>query len=116
MVAEPNYTYKATFVRAKDGDTYVLILDFGKFAGVRALLEVDVRLQGIDTWEMKQPLGFDAMVAAESSLLKAKEILVRTYKPTGVPIGATFERTKADVWVDGVSMVEIMEPYRKHAS
>ena len=116
--AEPTYTYRASLVRATDGDTYDLLLDFGRFAGVQVKAVVNIRLRGIDTWELSRSdtRGDQAKFAAEYVLSQAKEIIVKTYKDSTKPFGKTFDRTLADVWVDGVSMVEIMEPHRKHAS
>lgn len=105
----PNYANKATLDRVVDGDTYWLRLDKGTYAGIRDELVVDVRLEGIDIVERNDVLGPAARRAAEAFLTEAGRIIVQTVKPdlTG-PIGATFQRTRGHVWVDGRDMAELM--------
>lgn len=110
----PNYTHKATLDRVVDGDTYWLRLDLGTYAGVRAELVVDVRLEGIDVVEASSPTGAAATQHARDLLTGASagrvpEIVVQTSKPDlSGPLGASFARTRGHVWVDGHDMADLM--------
>ena len=101
FLPDPNYVHPATFVAATDGDTYDLRLDFGKYAGVRPEAVVRIRLDSWNAPEMREPGGPEKREEAERILREASRILVRTYK-------ASFERTLADVDVDGFDLGSVL--------
>lgn len=100
----PAYIYKATFVSAHDGDTYILRLDFGKFAGVKPLADVKIRLRNWLCPELKETGGPEARDAAIAILSEATALtlIVQTHGPS-------FERTVGDVWVNDQSMGELLQ-------
>jgi endonuclease YncB( thermonuclease family) len=105
----PNYVHRARLaerneippraVPVHDGDTFYLRLDLGTYAGVRVDPVVEIRLQGIDTWELAQPLGLEARAFTALQLTSGKPITVQTVKPDLTPLGFTFQRTAAHVWI-----------------
>jgi endonuclease YncB( thermonuclease family) len=105
----PNYTHKAELVeRVIDGDTYLLRLDLGTYAGVRLDPVVDIRLEGIDVVERSSALGPAAAALAEATLRRGK-IVVQTSKPDlSGPLGVTFARTRGRVWVDGTDVADVL--------
>lgn len=96
------YRYRATVDRVIDGDTYYLRIDLG----FRASIVVSVRVRDFDAPEMHgedHPRGVAAKLAAETFLAMATQIVVVTYKDR-----QTFARWVADVYLDGLSIVEVM--------
>lgn len=87
-----------------DGDTYRLLLD----QGCGDARELWVRLHGLDTWELREPLGPAAKSAAEQALRQAQSIVVQTFKTRGGEDVTSFIRYVADVWVDGTPLVDIL--------
>jgi len=125
----PNYIRNVRYVRTIDGDTFEGILDHGMYAGVRALTQVEIRLHGIDTWEMHErdnpqrpaammdERGVAARDFTQAVLEDAERIVVQTYKPSGKPIGTTWSRVVADVEVDGQDLAALLREngHEKHA-
>lgn len=99
---EPAYRYRAIPYRIIDGDTYVLRLDLG----FRASVAITVRVRGYDAPEMTgsdKARGLAAKDAATDILMAATTIVVETYKDE-----QSFARWIADVYVDGVSIAELL--------
>lgn len=105
----PNYVHRARLAMrietpngvdpVHDGDTYWLVIDLGQYSGgVRVPLVVDVRLAGIDTWELNdtQGRGIAAREAARNFLVGA--LTVATEKPIVPKAGGTLGRTVGRVW------------------
>jgi endonuclease YncB( thermonuclease family) len=70
------YTYRAKFVRAVDGDTFVFIVDLG----FKVLKGETVRLKGIDVYERQTPKGKLATRFATRVLRRARGIRLITEK------------------------------------
>lgn len=87
-----------------DGDTYLLEIDQG-CGDSRTLW---VRLHDFDTWELSQPLGPAAKVAAETALEQAQVITIQTFKTKGGEDVTSFIRYVADVWVDAIPLADIL--------
>lgn len=87
-----------------DGDTYLLEIDQG-CGDSRTLW---VRLHGLDTWELSQPLGPAAKTAAEQALAQAQVITIQTFKTSGGEDVTSFIRYVADVWVDWTPLADIL--------
>lgn len=87
-----------------DGDTYRLLLD----QGCGDARELWVRLHGLDTWELSQPLGPAARAAALQALAQATTITVQTFKTRGGEDVTSFIRYVADVWCDDVLLADIL--------
>lgn len=101
-MVSPAYRYRATVDRVIDGDTYLLRLDLG----FRASIVVHLRVRGYDAPELHgadHGRGVAAKLAAEEFLAKATVVVVETYKDT-----QSFARWIADVYTDGVSIVDLM--------
>ena len=99
---EVTYTYDCTLRRVVDGDTLDLRIDLG----FRMFAELRVRLDGVDTPEIRgpeRPYGLDATSFVLDWLTEAGELRVRTKKRTG-----KYGRWIADLWRDEdlVSLVE----------
>jgi endonuclease YncB( thermonuclease family) len=97
----PAYVYKARFVRAIDGDTAEVDLDFGRFAGTQPRATIKVRLRGANTPERHEPGWAEARQFAIDVLTASADLVVKTYK-------SSFERTVADVWCDGHPLAELL--------
>lgn len=95
----PEFRYRATLVRAIDGDTYEMLVDLGFHVHRR----LTVRLQGVDAWELGQPGGPDARAFAERQMWDAREVTVQSYKDR-----QSFARWVCDVWVDGVPLARLL--------
>lgn len=87
-----------------DGDTYLLLIDQG-CGDARTLW---IRLHGLDTWELSQPLGAAAREAAKTALSQATKITVQTFKTKGGEDVTSFIRYVGDVWVDDVLLADIL--------
>ena len=90
----PAYIRKAELVEVHDGDTITLRLDHGKFPKTRSCDEVAIRVKGLYCPELSQSGGLEARDFTASLLADATSIIAQTYK-------GSFERTIADVWIDG---------------
>lgn len=94
------YRYRAGLVRVIDGDTYELDVDLGFY--VHRILTV--RLQGVDTYELREPGGLAAMAFAEAVLSNPRaSIVVASYKDR-----QSFARWVCDVWVEGMPMAQLL--------
>lgn len=91
---------RASVVRVIDGDTFELRMDLGYRVEGRFI----VRLRGVDTPELPTVEGLAARATAERILQGAKTITVQSYKDQ-----QSFARWIADVYVDGVSLAELMK-------
>lgn len=97
---EPAYRYRASLVRVIDGDTYIMDVDLGFHIHNHAT----IRLRGIDTPELKTPLGPAAKLFAETVLTQPSgKIVVETYKDA-----MTFARWLADIYVGEESLAEML--------
>jgi endonuclease YncB( thermonuclease family) len=107
---QPNYAHKASFLRAYDGDSFWLEVDFGRLtSGVTLTLPLYLRLYGIDTWELNQPGGFAARDYTTKLLLSGEPIVVQTLKPDGKQLGQEkFGRFLARVWVGDDELAELL--------
>lgn len=107
----PTYVHPAVYVEAEprqrpDGDTFRLRIDLGTYSGgVRIDPVIDVRLKGIDAWELSQPLGVKARDFALVHLRAASNIIVATDK---LVADATLQRTVARVWVDDEDLADLL--------
>ena len=111
MVAPiPNYAHKATFVKAHDGDSFWLNVDFGQLTmGVKLELPMYIRLWGIDTWELSQPKGPEARDFTTLKLSTAQKITVQTIKPDGTQVGLEkYGRWLARVWADDDELQDLL--------
>lgn len=95
---EAAYRYRATLIRAIDGDTYVMDVDLGFFVHNH----VTVRLRGIDTPELATPEGPAARAFAVAALMQPS-VVVETYKDR-----MTFARWVADVYCQGESLADLL--------
>ena len=87
-----------------DGDTYLVELDQG-CGDARVLW---IRLKGLDTWELSQPLGPAAREAAKTAFAQAAKITIQTFKTKGGEDVTSFIRYVADVWVDDQLLADIL--------
>ncbi len=101
MEPTPLYVFKAQFVDNNDGDSVVLRLDHGKFPTSRAVTECDIRVRNLWCPELSEPGGVEAAEFTRKVLTIATRIVAQTYK-------ASFARTIADVWVDGVLLADLV--------
>lgn len=115
----PNYVHRARLARqdeipkratpVHDGDSFYLRIDLGTYCGVRVDPVVYIRLKGIDTFELSEPLGKEARDAALEYLTLAGRVTVATEKPiVGGVLGSTLGRTVAQVWVDDQDLAELL--------
>ena len=95
MTSDKLYHYRATFLRAVDGDTIDVELDHG-FERMRSTRRL--RLLGVDTPERGQQGYHEATALTFDQLEAAQEIIVRTVSKD------SFGRWLAEVWCDGVSL------------
>ena len=96
---EAAYRYRATVVKAHDGDTYELNVDLG----FRVYARLMVRLHGYSCPELNQPDGVAARDAAIGLCAAAKQIVIQSYKDQ-----QSFARWVADVYVDGEHLGELL--------
>jgi micrococcal nuclease len=106
---DPCYRYRATVRRVLDADTFILDVDLG----FRVTASLNIRLNGYDAPELREPRGQEARAFAELLLKEAREIVIETYKDQ-----RSFERWIGDVYLDGVNIAErlIAEGFVKHGS
>ncbi len=94
------YIRRARLIRVIDGDSYEMRIDLG----YRVEGRFHIRVRGLDTPELDTPEGREAKVLAERILTAYPDrIVVQSYKDR-----QSFARWIADVYIDGVSMVELM--------
>lgn len=98
---EPFIYKMVNLVKVIDGDTYDVDLDLG----FNLMIRVRIRLIGIDTPEMKDPLGEPARLFAwEWFNTRTEQVIVKTsksYLPDGV-----YGRWLGEVVCDGVLLSE----------
>jgi endonuclease YncB( thermonuclease family) len=106
----PNYAHKARFIQGHDGDSFWLAVDFGRLtSGVKLEMPLYVRLYGIDTWELSQPLGKEARDFTNKTLSEAGSIVVQTIKPDGKALGEEkYGRFLAWVWADDILLSDML--------
>jgi micrococcal nuclease len=106
---EPAYQYRASLIRAIDGDTFELAVDVGFKIHNHAI----IRLRGIDTPERNTPEGKAAQAFAAHALTNAQQIVVRTFKDQ-----QSFARWVADIWIDGYPLADVLRAagYEKRRS
>jgi endonuclease YncB( thermonuclease family) len=94
-VTAPEYKYKATVLRWKDGDTVELRVDCGFYT----FIEAAFRLYGVDTPERGQP-GHDTATEHNVALAPVdSEIVVETFK-----VADKYGRFRSIVWANGVNV------------
>lgn len=101
MEPTPAYVFKATYLENHDGDNVLLALDHGKFPKSKAVTEAELRIKGLFCPELKESGGPEALAYARLLWTSARRIVAQTYK-------GSFERTVADVWIDGVLFADAM--------
>lgn len=94
------FVRRASVVRVIDGDTYEMRIDLGYRVEARLL----IRLRGYDAPELPTPKGIAAQQKAARLFARGGPIVVRSHKDT-----QSFARWVADVYVGGVSMVDLMQ-------
>ncbi|MEM5810625.1 MAG: thermonuclease family protein [Candidatus Aenigmatarchaeota archaeon] len=90
---ELNYTYKAVVLRWIDGDTCDLAVDLG----FRIILEMRVRLYGINAPEIKgetKEEGLRTKAFVEDNCKSGTEVIIKTYKDKQEKYG----RYLAEIW------------------
>lgn len=97
----PAYVYKAEYVGNHDGDTVTLRLDHGRFPKSKAITEAELRVRNLRCAELDEPGGYEARDFTTTVLTVARRITAQTYK-------GSFDRTVADVWVDGKLLADII--------
>lgn len=70
------YTYKANLIKVVDGDSVWLEVDLGFSTFTKQL----IRLEGINTPELSEPLGQEAKKFAQDWFVANPEVSVRTLK------------------------------------
>lgn len=95
----PAYTYRARPLRVVDGDTVWLDVDLG----FHQHAHLPIRLRGINCPELPTMAGWAAKQATERLLAAAGVILIESYRDQ-----QTFARWVADVYVDGVSLADLL--------
>jgi micrococcal nuclease len=93
FLEEHLYWYRATVLRAVDGDTLELDIDLG----MRLHSTIRVRLLGIDTPERGDE-GFSAAKEYVTKRAVGREVMIRTERSD------SFDRWLAQVFVDGVDI------------
>jgi endonuclease YncB( thermonuclease family) len=107
-VPVPNYVHKATLVSVHDGDTFRLRINLGTYVGVLIDPAVDIRLQGIDCWELGQPGGTAARDFTQSALTSGKAITIQTVKLDLSSMSPTFARQPGYVWIGDDSLTDLL--------
>jgi endonuclease YncB( thermonuclease family) len=97
-VIQPAYIYRASCVRVIDGDTLVLRVDLG----LRCSVEIEARVHGIDTPELRTHEGQMAKEFVEH-LIPGLPLVVQTYKDQ-----RSFARWVCDVHVGGESLADLL--------
>lgn len=97
----PSYVFKGTFVAAHDGDTVTIALDHGRYPASKTITEADLRVRGLYCPELRDDGGPEAAEFTRQTLMAAQRIVVQTYR-------GSFERTVADIWVDGQSFADVV--------
>lgn len=93
----PGYAHYARYVSNHDGDTAILVVDFGTLThGVTLELPLTVRLADIDTWELGQAKGAAARDFTHAALAGATTLVLETFKAQD-----KYGRVLARVWFDG---------------
>ena len=96
---QPVYVYRAKLLRVIDGDTYELDVDLG----MRVHTHQHIRLRDVNTPEKREAGWSEAVLFVTDAFQRARVILIQTFKDT-----QTFNRYVADVWLDGVSLAEML--------
>ena len=97
---QPAYRYRvSSIVRVIDGDTLICDLDLG----FKVHAHLPIRVRGINCPELPSMAGWAAKQATETLLAAAQTILLESYKDQ-----QTFARWVADVYVDGVSLADLL--------
>lgn len=112
----PNYVHRARLARSDeipprampvhDGDTFYLRIDLGTYSGVRIDPVVEIRLKGIDVYEISQPHGKEARNFVTNELFVGP-VTVQTEKPLGGS-DKTFTRTVGQVWIGSEDLVDLL--------
>ncbi len=93
------YEYKAKYIRNYDGDTITFLVNLG----FRTYIEIDVRVLGIDTSEIKggsidsKRNAIAAKYMVEQELKEAKSIIIKTRRNKKGLLKRSFTRYLADV-------------------
>lgn len=98
---EPTYRYRAACERVIDGDTFLMDVDLG----MRVHHVVPVRVRGFSAPELNTTAGIVARAHATIVLPPGASVILETYKDR-----QSFARWIADMWVDGVPIVTLLQP------
>lgn len=113
----PNYVHRARLAHVDelagrsdpvhDGDTFYLRLDLGTYAGTRIDPVIRVRLAGIDTYELREPLGPAARDFTRARLEQGP-VTAATEKPVVLFAGETLGRVVARVWIGDSDLADLL--------
>jgi len=98
------YEYKATYVDNYDGDTINFMVDLG----FKVCMELQIRLAGINTYELHEKnselkgLAYEAKDFVQKVLVDADEVIIKTNKYEN----RKYRRYIAEVIYDGVNLNE----------
>jgi endonuclease YncB( thermonuclease family) len=113
MMLTDNYIRRISETkRVHDGDTFLFEID----QGMGDKREAWIRLKDIDIVELHEEYGEEARSHAEWLLTSAQVVIIQTFKTRGGEDKTSFIRYIADVYVDGVSIADLMKDagFEKH--